>query len=113
NVLKNYSTGERGASILESGDLAMSGDSGLREKQYIDISKQYLGNLNKENSLKIKLIENERNLKEMRLPTETENSRIESELGLIQDELNSIVDRMVAVELKDYRREYVGSVKVF
>lgn len=113
NVLKNYSTGERGASILESGDLAMSGDSGLREKQYIDISKQYLGNLNKENSLKIKLIENERSLKEMRLPTEAENSRIESELGLIQDELNSIVDRMVAVELKDYRREYVGSVKVF
>ena len=49
----------------------------------------------------------------MRLPTETESSRIESELGLIQDELNSIVDRMVAVELKDYRREYVGSVKVF
>ncbi|MGL4654234.1 Wzz/FepE/Etk N-terminal domain-containing protein [Cetobacterium sp.] len=113
NILKNYSTGERSASILESGDLAMSADSGLREKQYIDITKTYVDNLNNENSLKIKLIENERNFKEMRLPTELEMDRLKKEFKDIQDELNSIVDRMVAVELKDYRREYVGSVKVF
>ncbi|MGL5312117.1 MAG: hypothetical protein ACRC92_02605, partial [Peptostreptococcaceae bacterium] len=113
NILKNYSTGERSASILESGDLAMSADSGLREKQYIDITKTYVDNLNNENSLKIKLIENERNFKEMRLPTELEMDRLKKEFKEIQDELNSIVDRMVAVELKDYRREYVGSVKVF
>lgn len=113
DVLKNYSIGERGAQVLESGDLAMSGDSGLREKQYIDISKTYLGNLNRENSLKVKLIENERNLKEMRLPTESESSRVAAELENIQAELNFLIERVVAVELRDYRREYVGSVKVF
>ncbi|MGL5312485.1 MAG: hypothetical protein ACRC92_04455, partial [Peptostreptococcaceae bacterium] len=113
DVLKNYSIGERGAQVLESGDLAMSGDSGLREKQYIDISKTYLENLNRENSLKVKLIENERNLKEMRLPTESESSRVTAELENIQAELNFLIERMVAVELRDYRREYVGSVKVF
>ncbi|WP_294095041.1 Wzz/FepE/Etk N-terminal domain-containing protein [uncultured Cetobacterium sp.] len=113
NILKNYTTGERSASILESGDLAMSADSGLREKQYIDISKTYVNNLNAENSLKIRLLENERNLKEMRLPTEVEMDRLKREFKEVQEELNSIVDRMVAVELRDYRREYVGSVKVF
>ncbi|MGL5203422.1 Wzz/FepE/Etk N-terminal domain-containing protein [Cetobacterium sp.] len=113
NILKNYSTGERSASILESGDLAMSADSGLREKQYIDISKTYVNNLNAENSLRIRLLENERNLKEMRLPTEVEMDRLRKEFKEVQEELNSIVDRMVAVELRDYRREYVGSVKVF
>ena len=113
DVLKNYSVGERGAQVLESGDLAMSGDSGLREKQYIDISKTYLENLNRENSLRVKLIENERNLKEMRLPTESESSRVAAELENIQTELNFLIERMMAVELRDYRREYVGSVKVF
>ncbi|MGL5903965.1 MAG: Wzz/FepE/Etk N-terminal domain-containing protein [Cetobacterium sp.] len=113
NILKNYTTGERSASILESGDLAMSADSGLREKQYIDISKTYVNNLNAENSLKIRLLENERNLKEMRVPTEVEAERLKREFKEVQEELNSIVDRMVAVELRDYRREYVGSVKVF
>lgn len=113
SILKNYSTGERSAQILESGDLAMSADSGLREKQYIDISKTYVSNLNFENSLKIKLLENERNFKEMRLPTEVEMNRLKREFKEVQEELNSIVDRMVAVELRDYRREYIGSVKVF
>lgn len=113
NILKNYSAGERSASILESGDLAMSADSGLREKQYIDISKTYVNNLNAENGLRVSLSENEVNLKEMRLPTEAEAERLKREFKEIQDELNSIVDRMVAVELRDYRREYVGSVKVF
>ena len=113
NILKNYTTGERSASILESGDLAMSADSGLREKQYIDISKTYVNNLNAENGLRIKLLENERNLKELRVPTEVEMERLRKEFKEVQEELNSIVDRMVAIELRDYRRGYVGSVKVF
>ena len=94
NILKNYTTGERSASILE-------------------ISKTYVNNLNAENGLRIKLLENERNLKEMRVPTEVEMERLRKEFKEVQEELGSIVDRMVAIELRDYRREYVGSVKVF
>ncbi|MGL5427099.1 MAG: hypothetical protein ACRDAS_04215 [Cetobacterium sp.] len=112
-VLKDYSIGERGAQVLESGDLAMSSDSGLRERQYIDISKEYLANLNSENSLRVKLIENERNFKEMRLPTTSEMDRIKVEFGEVGISLNSIVDRMRSIELRDYRREYLDSVKAY
>ncbi|WP_293722879.1 hypothetical protein [uncultured Cetobacterium sp.] len=91
----------------------MTSSSSLRDKQYIEISKNYLHNLNKENNLRIKLLENERKLKEMRLPTESESIKIEKELIRFQNELNFIIERMIAIELKDYRKEYVGSVKVF
>ncbi|MGL4947131.1 MAG: hypothetical protein ACRC4X_05645, partial [Cetobacterium sp.] len=87
-LLKNYSIGERSAQVLESGDLAMSVDTGVKEKQYIDISRQYVNNLNLENSYRIRLIENERNFKEMRLPNSEEIARIESEFKEIAAELN-------------------------
>ncbi|MDX8335936.1 Wzz/FepE/Etk N-terminal domain-containing protein [Candidatus Cetobacterium colombiensis] len=112
-ILKNYTVGEKQASVLESGDISMSSDTGLREKQYIDISKVYLENLNKENSLKIELLENQRLSKDMREPNEEQKSRINQELLEVQNELNDIVSKMVEIELRDYKREYVGSVKVF
>lgn len=112
-VLKSYSVGDKQASILESGDISMSSETGLREKQYIDISKTYLNNLNRENSLKIQLLENMRLLKEMKEPTEEQRYRVGKELLDIQNELNDIIAKMTGIELRDYRREYVGSVRAF
>ena len=113
NILKNYTVGEKQPTILESGDISMSSDTGLREKQYIEISKMYLNNLNKENSLKIEFLENMRLSKNMKEPDEKQRYRINKELLNVQNELNGIVNRMSGIELRDYRREYVGSVKVF
>lgn len=113
STLKNYTVGDKQASILESGDISMSSDTGLREKQYIDLSRAYLDNLNKENSLKIELLENQRLSKDMEEPNEEQKIRINRELLEIQNELNDIVSKMVGIELRDYRREYAGSVKVF
>lgn len=113
STLKNYTVGDKQASVLESGDISMSSDTGLREKQYIDLSRTYLDNLNKENSLKIELVENQRLSKDMKEPNEEQKIRINRELLEIQNELNDIVSKMVGIELRDYRREYVGSVKVF
>lgn len=113
NVLKSYDIGTKQASVLESGDISMSSETGLREKQYIDISKTYLNNLNKENSLKIKLLENSRLMKEMKEPSEQERYVVSKELLSIQNDLNDIVAKMTGIELRDYRREYIGSVRVF
>lgn len=113
STLKNYTVGDKQASVLESGDISMSSDTGLREKQYIDLSRTYLNNLNKENSLKIELLENQRLSKDMKEPNEAQKIRINRELLEIQNELNDIVSKMVGIELRDYKREYVGSVKVF
>lgn len=113
SILKNYTLGDKQATLLESGDISMTSDTGLREKQYIEISKTYLNNLNKENGLKIKLLENTRLSKDMKAPNEEQKYRINRELLNVQNELNSIVSKMVRIELRDYRREYIGSVRVF
>lgn len=113
SILKSYSIGEKQAVVLESGDISMSSDTGLREKQYIDMSKIYLNNLNRENSLKIELLENARFSNNMKEPDKDQRYRISRELLTVQNELNGILARMVGIELRDYRREYVGSVKVF
>ena len=112
-ILKNYTVGEKQATVLESGDISMSSDTGLREKQYIEISKTYLNNLNKENSLKIELLENMRLSKDMKAPNEKQRYIISKELLNVQNELNGIISKMIGIELRDYRREYIGSVRVF
>lgn len=113
SILKSYTVNDKQATVLESGDISMSSDTGLREKQYIDISKTYLNNLNKENSLKIELLENTRLFKDMKEPNDEQRDRIDKELLNVQNEANDIINRMVEIELRDYRREYIGSVKVF
>ena len=113
SILKSYSIGDKQAVVLESGDISMSSDTGLRERQYIDISKTYLNNLNRENVLKIELLENVRFSNNMKEPDKDQRYRISRELLTVQNELNGILARMVGIELRDYRREYVGSVKVF
>lgn len=113
SILKNYTIGEKQATVLESGDISMSSDTGLREKQYIDISKAYLNNLNKENSLKIEFLENMRFSKDMKEANEEQRYRVSRELLNVQNELNNIINKMIEVELRDYRREYIGSIKVF
>ena len=113
SILKNYTVGEKQATVLESGDISMSSDIGLRENQYIEISKTYLSNLNKENSLKIQLLENIRLSKNMKEPSDEQRYRINKELLSIQNELKGLLSKMVGIELRDYRREYIGSVKVF
>lgn len=113
NALKEYKIGEKQASISENGDISISSDAELREKQYIDMSKTYLNNLNRENTLKIQFLEYLRLMKEMKEPTEEQGYRINKELLEIQNELNNMIVKMSGIELKDYKREYIGSVKVF
>lgn len=112
-ILKKYTIGEKQASILDSGDISMSSETGLREKQYIDISKTYLDNLNEENRFQIELDENQRLIKEMKEPTEKQKYFINKGLLEVQNDINNLVNKMVGIELRDYRREYIGSVKVF
>lgn len=113
SILKNYTVGEKQATILESGDISMTSDIGLREKQYIEISKIYLNNLNKENSLKIQLLENIRLSKNMKEPNDEQRYRINKELLNVQNELKGLLSKMIGIELRDCRREYIGSVRVF
>lgn len=113
SILKNYTIGEKQVSILDSGDVSMSSETGLRENQYIDISRTYLRNLNGENSLEIELIENQRLIKEMKEPTEKQKYFINKGLLEVQNDINNLINKMVGIELRDYRREYIGSVKVF
>lgn len=113
SILKDYTIGEKQAVVLESGDISISSDTGLRERQYIDISKAYLNNLNKENNLRIRLLENARFSNDMKEPDKDQKYRISRDLLSIQNELNRILVSMIGIELRDYRKEYIESVKVF
>ncbi|MGL5964976.1 MAG: Wzz/FepE/Etk N-terminal domain-containing protein [Fusobacteriaceae bacterium] len=112
-ILKNYSSEDNGATVLESGDISMKSDSGLKEKQYIEISKEYLDDLNKNNVLEIKLLENTKYSKSMKNATLEEDKKINTDISDIEKEINSIFSKMTVIELRDYRREYLGSVTIF
>ena len=91
----------------------MSSEVGLREKQYIDVSKIYLNNLNRENSLQIELVEKQRLIADMKEATEKQKYLISKGLLEVQNDINNLIIKMVGIELRDYRREYVDSVKAF
>lgn len=113
NILKEYPIGEKQISILENGDISVNEGTNLKEKQYIEISKTYLNSLNEKNSLQVKIDENQRLLKEMKGTTEKQKNFIDERLSEVQDDINELMIRMVEIELRDYKREYVDSVKVF
>lgn len=114
NILGSYSVDKKQAIILENGDISLSTNvTSLREKQYIDISKAYLNNLNKQNILKIQFLENERLIKNIKKTTKEQENIINKKLQDIQKELNEIVSKMIEIELRDYQREYQGTIRAF
>lgn len=110
-VLKEYKNTEEEAVVLENGDLSISGDSSLREKQYIQISKDYINTLQKLTRVKGEIERNDLALKEMKVPTEGEKEKIDKGFESLKNELNSIRNRMRSLETRGYRKEYLGSVK--
>ena len=49
----------------------------------------------------------------MKEPTEKQKYFINKGLLEVQNDINNLINKMVGIELRDYRREYIGSVKVF
>lgn len=113
NILKNYNLDKQKAFLLESGDISVNTDTGLKEKQYIEILKMRLNNINQQNILKLELYKNEKVIKNLKEQTKEQENIVNKKLLDIQEELSEIINKMVEIELKDYKREYVGSVKIF
>lgn len=113
DILKSYNLDKKQSFLLEDGEISMSSDTGLKEKQYISILEKKINNINQQNILNLKLYENEKTIKNIKNPTEEQQHIVNKKLLDIQKELNEIINKMVEIELKDYKREYVGSVKAF
>lgn len=111
-LLKKYNVSNSEATVLENGDISLAG-SGEREKQYIEISNEYALTLDKINSLKRELMENENLEKGMREPTKEEKGKIEKSISTLEEEIKNINERIKNIELRDSKREYEGSVKSF
>ena len=111
-LLKKYNVSSSEARVLENGDISLAG-SGEREKQYIEISNEYVLTLDKINSLKRELMENENLEKGMREPTKEEKDKIEKSTSTLEEEIKNINERIKNIELRDSKREYEGSVKAF
>lgn len=111
-LLKKYNVSNSEARVLENGDISLAG-SGEREKQYIEISNEYALTLDKINSLKRELMENENLEKGMREPTKEEKDKIEKSILTLEEEIKNINERIKNIELRDSKREYEGSVKAF
>lgn len=111
--LDNYRAPERRVKILENGDISMdlSGNQ-LKESQYINITKDYVRELNDKILLENEIQRAKELFKNMREPNEIERKKIEEDINRVQEILNNIIINMRSIELKDYRREYIGSVKV-
>lgn len=113
NILKSYKLDKKQIFLLESGDISMTPDTNLKENQYIDILRLCLNNINQQNILNLDLKKNERVLKNIKKPTEEQEYIANKKLLDTQEELNEVIRKMVEIEMKDYKREYIGSVKVF
>ncbi|WP_426710481.1 hypothetical protein [Cetobacterium sp. SF1] len=112
-ILKNYKVSDRRVKILENGDISMDiGGNGLKDREYIGLNRTYMNQVNKKILLENEIKKNEDLLKNMREPNGKEREKIENDLNSVQKILNGIIINMRSIELKDYRREYIGSVKV-
>lgn len=112
-ILKDYNLSESQGVILESGDVSLSSGGSVKEEQYIELSRKYLETLKEENVLKRRLIENKKFSFEMIEPTKIQKEKIYKDLQELQSSIDNIFERMRFIELKEYRREYLDSVKVF
>lgn len=113
NILNNFKISDRRVKILENGDISMDiGNDGLKDREYIDFTKKYMEQLNKKILLENEIKKDQELFKNMKEPTGKEKEKIDKDLNNVQRILNGIMINMKSIELKDYRREYIGSVKV-
>lgn len=114
SILKNYSLKKgNSATVLNDGNITISNKNGAKEKQYIEISHKYAKILDSINVLKKRLVENESLSQNMRVPTEEEKKNVEASFEALEKDINDLNENMKKVELRDYKREYSGSIKVF
>lgn len=114
SILKNYSLKKgNSATVLSDGNITISNKNGAKEKQYIEISHKYAKILDSINVLKKRLVENESLSQNMRVPTEEEKKNVEASFEALEKDINDLNENMKKIELRDYKREYSGSVKVF
>lgn len=114
SILKNYSLKKgNSATVLNDGNITISNKNGAKEKQYIEISHKYAKILDSINVLKKRLVENESLSQNMRVPTEEEKKNVEASFEALEKDINDLNENMKKIELRDYKREYSGSVKVF
>lgn len=113
-ILQNYSLKKKSNAIISNdGSIVISNKSGVKEKQYIEISSKYTEVLDSINILNKKLMENENLFQNMRVPTEKEREYIEKKFKILEKDINDLNSNMKKIELRDYKKEYSGSVKVF
>lgn len=112
NILNEYDVPKSSVVLLENGDISINGSSNLREKEYINISKRYLEILNTKNILERKLKENKKLYDSMTEGNEKEKTEIKGMFLNFQNNINSIIESMERIELKNYYKEYRNSVKV-
>ncbi|MGL4308054.1 MAG: hypothetical protein ACRCRV_04100, partial [Cetobacterium sp.] len=112
NILREYKVPEKTVAVNKEGDITVGGGSKLRENQYIAMTEEYMKLLNEKSAYENELKLERELLKNMKEPDDKEKKQIKADLLEIQDSLNNIMKSMKNIELKDYRREYIGSVKV-
>lgn len=112
NILREYKVPEKTVAVNKEGNITVGGGSKLRENQYIAMTEEYMKLLNEKSAYENELKLERELLKNMKEPDDKEKKQIKADLLEIQDSLNNIMKSMKNIELKDYRREYIGSVKV-
>ncbi|MGL6115419.1 MAG: hypothetical protein ACRC1R_10410 [Cetobacterium sp.] len=111
NILRDYKVPEKKVTVNKEG-ITIGGGSKLRENQYIAMTEEYMRLLNMKSVYENELKLERELLKNMKEPDDKQREQIKGDLLEIQDSLNNIMKSMKNIELKDYRREYIGSVKV-
>lgn len=111
-ILSKYNVPNSSITLLENGEIAMGSSSNLREEQYLNISKKALETANEKVNLIKELKITKKLYKNMRPGNKEESEVIKKSLLDLQDSVNKVMDSMRNIELRDYNKEYSGSVKV-
>lgn len=112
-TLKNYSSSnENEATLSEDGDVIVKNENGSIEKQYIKMYEEYLETLKDISKLERRLAENQNFSQNMRVVTDEESVEIEKQFILIEKDINDLNNYMKNIELRDYNKEYNGSVRI-
>lgn len=107
-VLKSYQLEGKQATLSESGDITIKGESSVKAKQYFNISNEVLSLLEKKNELIRKISEIEKDSAKLREVSKEQANIINKKFYVLENEIEKVKNKLQRIEIINYRQENKG-----
>lgn len=107
-VLKSYQLEGKQATLSESGDITIKGESSVKAEQYFKISNEVLALLEKKNELIRKISEIEKDSARLKEVSKEQANIINKKFYVLENEIEKVKNKLQRIEIINYRQENKG-----